>query len=170
MMTLEEYKNRINRLITENSGEIELNGSHDHASVIIDCMLARAQSTVRILSRTFDPRIYAKPDVVASARLFLGEQNRKCRVLVEEISPVWGENGFVALEKLFPNLEIKQVPESLRASVSMNFALMDDNGLRYEKDQNEASAFVMFGKKELTTDLSRLFDKLWGLSTPALAN
>jgi Ca2+-dependent lipid-binding protein len=166
MMTLEEYKTRINRLITENSGEIELNGSHDHASVIIDCMLARAQSSVRILSRTFDPRIYAKSDVVASARLFLGEQGRKCQVLVEEVSPVWNENDFVALEKLFPNLEIKQVPEVLRDAVSMNFALMDDNGLRFEKDQTEASAFVTFGKKELTSDLSRLFEKLWVYSTP----
>ncbi|MER8955792.1 hypothetical protein NKH98_24305 [Mesorhizobium sp. M0833] len=166
-MSDEVYRAKIDRLIREMSGEVVLNGSHIHASIIIERMFARASSCIRILSRTFDPRIYGAPDTVAHANLFLGLPNRKAEVLIEEPHNLDTSNHpFFHSLVGHPNLQIRVVPQHLRAPIQMNFSIMDNKGLRFEKDNTETAAIALFGESPLTNDLIRLFDRVWQTSAP----
>lgn len=166
-MSIEEYRANINRLIDEMSGELALNGSHEHASVILERMFARAKNSVRILSRTLDPRIYAVPETLEACRRFLGNTERECKVIVEEFPS--NSHGFLSLGREYQNFQVKQVPDGLKKPVAINFALMDRSGFRFEKDQTETTAIAAFGEKDLTNSLDKVFDRLWDKSVAAPA-
>lgn len=169
-MVIENYREKIDRLISESTGEVVLNGSHEHAAIIMERMFARAENSVKILTRKFDPRIYCAPKTVEAARQMLGDKSRFIQILIEEIDAT-NQKGSPYFEDFasFGNLEILQVPEILREPVTVNFALMDDCGYRFERDQNGATAIVAFGEKELSPRLSNLFDNIWARSREAVA-
>lgn len=164
-MSTEKYRDKIDQVITEASGEVVLNGSHDHAAVILERMFSRARTSVRILTRKFDPRIYCDEMTVNSARKMLGDTSRSIQVLIEEPEAT-SHKGNPYFEDLsnIGNLEIRVIPEHLKGPISINFALMDDAGFRLEKDQAGTTAIVCFGNKEITPRLKSLFDRVWSQS------
>ena len=169
-MNSDEYRNLIDRAIRDGSGEPILNGSHAHATVIVERMFAHAKETMRILTRKFDPRIYGTTDTVEQAKLFLGDPNRKCKILIEQISPE-ALDTHPFMEEMSPflasgNLQICQVPKFARELINVNFAVMDERGFRFEEDKTEAVALAVFGGagSKLTTSLRVLYDKIWTLS------
>lgn len=169
-MSIDHYRDKIDRLISESSGEVVLNGSHDHAAVVIEKMFDRARSTVRILTRKFDPRIYCVSATVDAAKRMLGDRSRSIHILIEELDATnqYDNPYFCDLAK-YDNLILKEVPEPLRGPVSVNFALMDDAGFRFEKDQLGTSAIVAFGDKMLTPRLSAIYNRVWVGSGAPLA-
>lgn len=164
-MSTEVYRDKIDRIITEASGEIVLNGSHDHASIILERMFSRAHESVCILTRKFDPRIYCDAATVDAARKMLGDNSRRVQVLIEDPEAT-SQNGNPYFEELasIGNIEIKVIPERLKAPISINFALMDESGFRLEKDQSGTTAIVCFGNREITPRLKSLFDQVWSKS------
>lgn len=164
-MSTEKYRDKIDRVITEASGEIVLNGSHDHAAIIIERMFSRAKESVRILTAKFDPRIYCDQETISAARKMLGDNSRCIKVLIEEPDAT-SQTGNPYFEELASvgNLEIRVIPEILRAPISINFALMDEAGFRMEKDQTGTTAIVCFGNNEVTPRLKSLFDEVWSKS------
>lgn len=142
-----------------------LNGSHDHAAIIIERMFARAQSAVRILTRRFDPRVYCEPATLRSANLMLGDRSRTIKILVEDIqSTAPNKNDYFDKFPKRGNIEIREIPKGLREAISVNFALMDELGYRFEKDQTGATAVVSFGEMTLVPRLKSLFDSVWDRS------
>src|SRR4051812_45107221 len=83
--TLEEYRLHIDRLMREMSGEIVLNGSYEHAAVIVERMFANARRSVDILSLRLDERVYGTPETVHEAERFLKDPNHSARLLVESL-------------------------------------------------------------------------------------
>lgn len=166
-MTTEGYREKIDRLITASTGDVVLNGTHDHAAIVLERMFARADKCVKILSEKIDPRIYSEPRTLEAAKRMLGARDRTIQVLVEDLeaTPV-SRNPFFALADEASNLEIRQVPKNLRGPVAINFSLMDDRGYRFEKDQTGATAIVAFGEKDLTPRLRAVFERVWALSKP----
>lgn len=169
-MSIEQYRDKIDRLISEATGEVILNGSHDHAAVVIEKMFDRAKSTVRILTRKFDPRIYCVSQTVEAAKRMLGDRSRSIHILIEELAATnQHDNPYFCDLANYNNLVLKEVPEALRGPISVNFALMDDNGFRFEKDQLGTSAIVAFGDRTLTPRLSAIYDRVWVESGVPLA-
>lgn len=170
-MNTEDYRNHIDRAIREESSETILNGSHTHATIIIERMFAHARDCVHLMTRRFDPRIYGTSETVEQAKLFLGESDRVCRILIEEIDDLaFATHPFVeALSENIQagNLEIRQVPKSLADIIKFNYALMDDRGFRFEEDKREAVAVAAFGPEtaRFVESLKRIFDKTWAQSS-----
>ncbi|HBM89078.1 MAG: hypothetical protein P1U69_00925 [Parvibaculaceae bacterium] len=161
---MEVYRDKIDRLISESSGEIVLNGSHDHAAIIVERMFSRARESVKILTRKFDPRIYCDAETVEAAQQMLGDNSRSIKILIEEIEATNPKgNPYFGELSQFGNLSIRVVPEVLREPISVNFTVMDDCGYRFEKDQSGsgATAIVAFGDVGLTERLSTLFENVW---------
>jgi hypothetical protein len=164
-MSAIKYREKIDKIIVESSGEIVFNGSHDHAAVVIERMFARARESVKILTRKFDPRIYCDNSTVNSARKMLGDSSRRIEILVEDIdATVRTDNPY--FQKLWKagNLQIREVPSHLKGPLAINFALMDNSGFRLEKDQTGATAIVCFGDETIASRLNSLFVEVWAKS------
>jgi hypothetical protein len=162
---MEEYRAQIDHLISKSDGEVVLNGSASHASMVVERMFSRALTEVRILTRAFDPAIYCDQYVLRSA-LDLLRSGRRLKVLVEDPLPSEiGKNPYFSDLKDIGDLQIRQVPDDLRGPIAINFALMDENGFRLEKDETGATALVSFGKSSMTSRLSELFSVVWEQSS-----
>ena len=161
------YRRKIDRAISERTGEIILNGSHAHAAIIIERMFASAKKKMRILSLDFDPRIFGVEETVEQAQLFLGLSDRNAQILIEDKTKIIPRSHpFLNTLLKNSNLQFKLLRGDLREIVDLNFALMDDCGLRYEGDESgSSSAFARFQESDpLVTRLSKLFDNLWNFS------
>jgi hypothetical protein len=164
-MDADSYRAHIDRLILQQSGEIVLNGSHSHATIIIERMFANANHSIDILCRRFDPRIFGTPELVEQAYLFLGGFECRARIIIEDISAERLEHHpFIERCKSFVEgsvLVVKQLPEAISQTSNINFAVMDRVGIRFESDKTAAAAVASFGNSELVDKASALFDNLW---------
>jgi hypothetical protein len=169
-MNLEDYRGHIDRVIREMSGETVLNGSHSHATILIERMFANAERSMDILTRKFDPRVFGTSEAIEQAELFLGDSDRKARVLLEELEESHlSSHPFI--QRLrgfweFGNLEIKVLPKKYADDINLNFAVMDDSGYRFERDKSKPIAVAAFGDKDFPKRLKEFFDTLWDISAP----
>jgi len=163
-MATQTYRTQVDRLIAEGSGEILLNGSAAHASIIVERMFTHARNCVRILSRRLDPRIYGGSEIVEAATLYSSVPERKIKILLESEKEL---EAHPLLKAVFDdeNVQIKLIPEFLHESVGFNFSTMDDYGTRFEENKSEAVAIAQFGNDQYTKRLNDLFDRLWNLSS-----
>lgn len=166
----EPYRSRIDRLIKEMTGELVLNGSPEHATVIVERMLANAATDVSILTRRFDPRIYGTEETVAQARLCLGDSNRSIEILIEQVNAeTLSQHPFVVGNKPAieaGNLKFRALHPEWASNVAFNFAVMDDNGYRFERDKTEPVATAAFGQTDFVARLRTIFANLWNASAP----
>lgn len=170
-MNIDDYRSHIDRLIREMRNETVLNGSHAHASVIVERMFANANDGVDILSRTFDPRIYGTYEAIEQARLMVADPRRSIRILVEDIDDdsIKHHPFFSKIQRVVRNnLQVKQIPESLKNAVDINFATLDDFGYRMEEDKSEAVAVANFGDRKTVAILKSFFNDLWRVGRPVL--
>lgn len=165
VIVLESYRAKIDRMITLSNAEIALNGSFDHAAIVVERMLSRASVSVSILTKNFNKRIYCDDLLLDSARGLLSSPSKCMRILIEDWEEEAAKNSPYLLEfRRYPNFDIRQVPEHLKGPVKVNFALMDDSGFRLEKDQTGTTAVVCFGELDLAKKLGVLFDDIWAKS------
>lgn len=173
-MNLEDYRGHIDRVIREMSGETVLNGSHSHATILIERMFANAEKSMDILTRKFDPRIFGTSEAIEQAELFLGDKERHSRVLLEEVDETnLSNHPFISKLKDFlksGNLEIRVLPKHFADSVNINFAVMDDRGYRFERDKSRPVAVAAFGEAEFPKRLKEFFDSMWTQSEPIALN
>lgn len=167
-MNLGNYRESIDQLARSMNGEHVLNGSAEHASIIIERMFNYAQNSMDILTRRFDPRIYGTKELVASASLFAGQPGRKTRIALEEANFKEFKNHLFASElEDFDSIEIRKIPEEFHEAIDFNFSVMDGNSFRFEKDKKEAVAVACFGDKGgFAKSLSEYFERIWEISIP----
>ena len=172
-MNIHTYRAKIDQLIREGTGEPALNGSHEHAAVVLERMFAYANESVRVLTKKFDPRTYCVPKTVEFARILLGDRGRSIKILVEEPEATnWDGNPYLNELRNIGDVEVRLVPEFLRGPISINFAVMDRIGYRLEEDASGATAVVSFGnlsnndRVNLSERLADLFDQVWEQSSP----
>lgn len=163
---MDDYRKTIDRLISRADGEIALNGSPSHAAIVLERMFTRAHRAVRIMTRHLDPLIYFDRAAVRAATEML-RSGKSLKILVDEFDEarLRTEPGLEILRD-YNDFEIRQVPDGLRASIALNFSVMDARGFRIEKDHSGATAVISFGKKDINDRLVSLFDEVWAESKP----
>ena len=101
----------------------------------------------------------------------VADPRRSIRILVEDIDDdsIKHHLFFFFLQRVVRNnLQVKQIPDSLKTAVAINFATLDDFGYRLEEDKSEAVAVANFGDKNFVAVLKSFFDDLWRVSKPVL--
>lgn len=166
MLIEEVYRSEVDTCIASmDPSKTILNGSHEHASIIIERMFANANKSVAILTRKFDARIFAATRLINEASHFFGDTERTSRILIEDVDETSLErNQFIKEFYRYQNLEIREVSESLKNIVDVNFSIMDDSGYRLEVDKHQAVAVACFGDSSFTKGLSNTFDAIWEFS------
>lgn len=181
-MSLNDYRDRVARLIRERTGEPLLNGSLDHAAAITQEAFASAEDQIRILSNRLSPDCYAREGVRNAAKFFLADGNHRLRILVESAlwdtgsNFNWSQHPLIA--DLLPfveskRLQMKAVPREWADRYKFNFLLLDDYGFRFEADRNMAAAVATFfpeDKKKPVESMARNFETLWEASTEIKLN
>ena len=167
-MTIDGYIQHIDRMARLMDGTTVLNGSAEHAAIINERMFNYSKTTMDILTRNLDPRVYGTDELVASAKLFLGMPDRKLRIAVEN-APAFAKSGHPLVGDLsgFDNFEIREIPADYHDLVDVNFTVMDGVSYRFERDKTEAVAVACFGDKDgFAAKLSNFFSKVWNASEP----
>ena len=108
-MSLHRYRKQIDDLITGRSElPYMLNGSENHAAIIVERMFANANTHMRILTRRLDPAIYADDEVLLQAQSFASNPDSSTRILVEDISDDSLEiHDMGIMAEALPNVEIR---------------------------------------------------------------
>lgn len=164
-MTLQEYREKIDRLINGKPG-LMLNGSEEHAAIIVERMFAHAEDRMQILTRRLDPAIYSIDPVVEQAKSFASNPNGQTQILVEDISDQSLKLHDMYELTALANFEIRRLPIGMASQIGFNYSVMDRRGYRYENDKSKVDAIVRFDDEEFAEEASQYFDKLWRISTP----
>lgn len=166
-MTLDEYRDRVNRIAGERSGGAIYNGSVEHAAVVVEALLANASSEVMILTGNLNTRVYGRDDVVMQAKLFLANNaDNRVRILMEEDNPR-NRRLHPLLQELcsYEGFSARYVPQDLQESYGFHFAVADDDCYRFEEDKSKPFAVGVFGDEERGSRLKRFFEARWDLCT-----
>jgi hypothetical protein len=165
-MNLTQYRDHVKRLSVERKGESIYNGSADHATIIVENILAVSRQHVRILTGDLNAKVYGTNSVVHRAREFLAHSGRKLEVLVENVTfnrshPLIEEIGNE------PNATFYHIPEHLGARIGFHFMTADNDCFRFEAEKNSHAATAAFGDGETTEHLNKIFDMV-RLQSPEL--
>ena len=166
-MLLNDYRAEIDRMIIAGLDESISNGSTAHAAIIIERMFKHANSSMKILTRIFNPQIFGQPEVLQYADAFLADTtNHTCEVLVEEYDPDYNNtHPFVRMFSGRKNVKILQLPDGLGSVINSNFAVMDNRGVRMETERASPKALANFGDIKFAGRMTGFFDVLLPLGT-----
>lgn len=166
-MSLEAYKERVERLARERSGEPIYNGTIEHASIIIEVMFASANRSIDLLTGKLNARVYGTQEVVESAALCFADMTRHMRVLIEQPDEKeLAENPLYLSLSNNENVEFRAVPREVHDIYDFHFLVMDNDSYRFESDKKKASAVAAFGDAEGAANITRIFESLWGVGQP----
>lgn len=164
-MNHEGYREHIDQMIREMSGELVLNGSHHHATIILERMLANARQRVSVLASRLDERIFGVPETIEQAERFVAQPSHELRILVEpSVVPRLATHPFFARMQGaidVGSLQIRSLSE-IASNLPVNFTLMDDDGYRFESDKEQAIATAAFQRNDFVGRLNELFGSMWG--------
>lgn len=157
-----DYLDRVDRAAKRRNGEVFLNSSLGHSIVIVERMIADAYRSVAILSRSLDPKVYGRNQILEATRRFLDEKPRKMRLLLENRDlQMLAENPFLNKFKDDPCVEIRFVPTDIEKTYKFHFLVTDGESYRFEPDKATSSAVVAFGDAEGARNLEDFFSSLW---------
>jgi hypothetical protein len=156
------YRNLVRQAIRNADGKPVFNGSCEHASILMSEMFTAADKQMRILSEKLLPECY-NSDAVRSAFTDFLDRGGNVRIVVEDDSGL----DTHPLADLFERdrVQIVRLAEIIRSQVTYHMAIMDGVGYRFESDKTKMEAIAAFGDEDRTEHLSKIFDKIWGLSS-----
>ena len=154
------YRDKVREAISRRDGTPLFNGSDVHASIIVEEMFLSAEQSMLLLVNSLAERIYGTPDMIRAATAFM-ERGGKLRILVEDGNrfkldqhPLMCE----LLPKYRNQIEVALVEQKLAGDQVFNFAVVDDDGYRFEEDRNQVKAVVVFGDKKGAGILESMFE------------
>jgi hypothetical protein len=165
-MSPTEYREKVDRLIRSRTGEPILNGSIDHAAILVERMFAHANIRMWILSEGLNARVYGRNTNIEQAKLFLSNPQHEVRVLIETSSEELRDNPFTKAFGRYENVHIRRVPSEYQADYEYHFALVDDYGYRFEGDKHRREAVAAFGDEAGVQHLAQIYTGLWDASEP----
>jgi hypothetical protein len=144
----------------ENPERILLNRSAGHAVVLIENIIAKAESRICIVTGCLDGKVYENQSLCAAAIKALNERTG-LRINIISERPIDRTHGFLAAIEsagLSSRVEIRQSG----APVDIHFAISDGRHYRVEiNPEHSFEAVAYFGNKDEGGKVEKIFDKLW---------
>lgn len=164
-MELETYTETILRMMRERKGTPVLNGSPDHAAVIIENLFHVAHHDICLLSGDLNSRVYGTAGVVQRAREFLGHSDHRLRVLLEKDT---FSNTHPLVEEMIDaeNAELRLLQKTVSDKLKFHFMAADQDCFRFEPEKDKHVAVAAFGDVETTSHLRDVFETMWEEANP----
>ncbi len=165
MLNIKSYKSYLERLISENSSNIFLNGGVEYASVFITLLLSNTKQYVNMFCEGLNPEMMERPDVLDAFKKAI-ERGVNFRILMEKKDYITCTPFSFAKEH--KNVEIRcarkeglQKIDELLGPGRCNFSVCDNRMVRLEVNPSEYKAVGSFNKPDWAEALNKLFDEVY---------
>jgi hypothetical protein len=149
------YREGVEELWKLKSEQFISNGEPSHAAILFASFFNHAEKQVRILCSKLAAAVFGQPEVIKAAK---GALSRG--VCINVI--LQGEAEQSGFKELLDEGKVQSVNGGSKvSSLKMNFAVMDDLGWRYEKDNGGFAAQASMHDPKNAKNLVRYFDTLW---------
>lgn len=164
---MEDYREQVERLARERTGESFYNNSPDHASIIIETLLGSAQREVCLLTHALNPDVFAREEIVGAAQKFLSDGTHSLKILIESDPSETVSTGHPLAQELVQhsNSEIRMLPAWILSDIPYHFTVADADSFRFEPNKDKWEASAAFGDERSGRKLQNVFDRLWQIST-----
>ncbi len=183
---LEAYSQLVHDLLSghgkapSDAGNVILNRSPDHASVLIRHLIEISTTSVLVLSGNLHPPVYDHPQVLAAMTRAIG-RGVHFRILldfcpnlvVQSIQQVQEQSRF--LDQLMAatrggelNLgtaSVRTVPRFVAAKYNYHFVVVDESAFRFESDRSNFEAIARSDQPDFGKTLCARFNEIWTLCT-----
>lgn len=166
-MTTDEYRDRVNTIAWNRSGNSIYNGTLSQAVAVVEALLTNARKDLMILTRDLNTRIFGRDDIVMHAKLFLAsDAGNRLRIMMEVDKPQ-NRRLHPLLQGLaeYEGFSLRHVPDDLQSSYGFHFVAADDDCYNFGRDKSKPFAIATFGDKESASGLTKFFDEAWDRCT-----
>ena len=158
-----DYREYVQRLARERTGESFYNNSADHAAIIIENLLATAREKVCFVSTKLNPDVFGRVSVVNAASTFLSDTSHKICVLMETDpnETVDPKHSLVAEFRLHNNVFFRRMNDAQVDFIDFHFTVADANSFRFEPNKEAWEASAAFGDERNGRKLDNMFNTMW---------
>jgi len=175
---IDGYRTMINRLAEGKVNARIPNGMPQHASILMESMFKNATAELRIFSKDLNDKVFDGVEIQKNAILFLSKpysslkillQNKKDCTWIDQHPLLKKLNKFIESSKSHGSIEIRNAVGSYAKDDVNHFAVMDNDGFRYETDHVECKAVANFYEPKISKKLVDTFDLAFSFAkTPLL--
>jgi len=149
------YREGVETLMRLKSQSPISNGEPAHAAILFEVFFKNAENHVRIFCQRLSQRVFGSASLVDAAKWAL-ERGKKISVIYQDENP---EDGKLLDELRKSESVLVRAPAEAR-NWAINFATMDEQAYRLERDRLECKAQAVMNDPEIAKRLARKFDEL----------
>lgn len=167
MGQINEYQEIITRFATKRTNVRIPNGLPQHASILVETMFLNATAEMRIFTKELTKDVFGGPAILAAIKQFLSKPYASLKILLQLPQDVeWTKehplfhvfNEFKDKNILHGAVLIKSASGSYSKDEANHFAIMDNDGFRYETDHYNCKAIANFNEPNIAKKLIGVFD------------
>jgi len=167
--THEEYRRLIERYASSRVDKRVSNGLPAHAAILIEAMFKTASAEMRIFSKDLNEDVFCSNEMIQAVVTFVAKPYSTLKILLEKKpDDGWVESHslFQALRKLDAHGVVEVLPAvgNYAEGKAEHFAVMDDDGYRFEFDHDSCQAVANFNESTVAKKLISAFDEAFALS------
>lgn len=170
MLNVNSYRVYLEKLVSENSSNIFLNGGIEYASVFISLLLSKANNSVNMFCEGLNPQMMGREEVFNAFQNSINSGVR-FRILMEKKDYMGGMPFAFASGR--ENVEIRCAREEDLKMIDKvlgpgrcNFSVCDNKMVRLEVKPEEYKAVGSFNKPDWANALNDLFNKSFANAEP----
>ena len=167
---VQEYRQIIEKFAAQRLNQRVPNGLPQHAAILIETMFQHAAAEMRIFSGDCNETVFGKPSTIAAVCNFLSKPYAVLRILVQnEKDQEWVDThplvtALKELESPHGQVEIIAAEGVYSTDEANHFAVMDNDGYRFEFDHQNTKAVANFNEPEVAKELLSAFDSAFKLA------
>lgn len=172
MDDIREYREIIERFARNKVDARIPNSLPLHAAVLIETMFRTATSEMRIFSRQLDEVVYGREEVLGAVARFVSIPYTTLKILLQkpqdgswlEHNALIGMLDTLCKDRTCGKVVIRNAVGSYAQDDANHFAVMDDDGFRYETSHDNTQAVANFNEPKTAKELASAFDIAFGIS------
>jgi len=158
---LQQYREFVERVASERSGELIFNRSESHAAIVVEYLFRTATCEINILTQRLYTPVYSAPELFDAAKDFLSKPTARLNIISEE--EIQDDHPLIKglLDAGFGQKVSRRMmtPEAV-ASTPFDFAVADGACFRFEPDKKSMAALVKFGDETFGKTLAEKFQEI----------
>jgi len=157
----QNYRDAVETLMQLRSDKPIGNSQPLHAAILFEAFFKNAKKRVCIFCKNLNDNIFGNAFVREAAELALLQNKIIIDIIIQEEAPDAGLFAqFLENNKSNSLLRVRKVQKEKTRNAPVNFCVMDDHALRFEKDHNNVKAFAIMYSPALASMLLEKFEKL----------
>lgn len=166
----DEYRQIIEKFAREHIPQRVPNGLPQHAAILLETMFKYAGAEMRIFSGELHEGVFGQPSMIDAVVGFIEKRYSSLRILLEkEKDDDWVRNhplvkAISQVGEAHGHAEIRCASGLYAGGKANHFAVMDNDGYRFERDHASCRAIANFNEPDVAKSLIQAFDVAFDLA------